>query len=83
MEAEGGSLKAVKQRVNVAWMKRRDMSGVMCDKRMPRKLNIQESNKTGTVVQSGMLDNKEKERELAEKNGNANVEMDSRSVIKG
>ena len=81
MEAEEGSLKAVKQRVKVAWMKWRDMSGVMCDKRMPRKLNIQDSNRTGTVVRSGTLDNKEKK--LAEKNGDANVEMDSRSVIKG
>ena len=38
MEAEGGSWKVVKQRVEVAWMKWRDISGVMCDKRMPRKL---------------------------------------------
>ena len=38
MEAEGGSWKAVKQRVKVAWMKWRDMSGVRCDKRMPRKV---------------------------------------------
>ena len=36
----------------------------------------------GAVVLSGMLDNKEKGRKFAEKNGDANVEMDSRSVIK-
>ena len=38
LEVEGGSWKAVKQRVKVAWMKWREMSGVTCDKRMPRKL---------------------------------------------
>ena len=43
--------------------------------------NIQDSIKNGAVVRSGMLDNKE--RELAEKNRDANVEMDSESVIEG
>ena len=83
MGAEGGSWKAVKQRAKVAWMKWRDMSGVMCDKRMPRKLKCKDSNSTGAVVRRGMLDNEEKGRELYEKNGDANVEMDSRSVIDG
>ena len=38
MEAEGGSWKAVKQRVKTAWVKWREMSGVICDRKMPRKL---------------------------------------------
>ena len=38
MEVEGGSWKAVKQKVKVAWMKWRDMSGVIGDKKIPRKL---------------------------------------------
>ena len=44
--------------------------------------NTEDSNKTGAVVRSGMLDNKEKGREL-KTSGDANVEMDSRSVIEG
>ena len=38
METEGGSNKAVKQRVKSAWMKWREMSGVICDRKMPKKL---------------------------------------------
>ena len=38
VEAEGGSWKAVKQRVETAWMKWTEMSGVICDRKMPRKL---------------------------------------------
>ena len=38
METEGGSSKAVKQRVKSAWMKWREMSGVICDRKMPMKL---------------------------------------------
>ena len=45
--------------------------------------NIQNSNKTAAVARSEMLVNKEKGRELAEKNRDANDEMDSRSVIEG
>ena len=45
--------------------------------------NIQNSNKTAAVAWSEMLVNKEKGRELAEKNRDANDEMDSRSVIEG
>ena len=36
----------------------------------------------GALVRSAMLDNKEKGRKSAEKNGDANAEMNSRSVIK-
>ena len=38
METEGGSNKAVKQRVKSAWMKWREMSGVICDRKIPKKL---------------------------------------------
>ena len=38
METEGGSNNAVKQRVKSAWMKWREMSGVICDRKMPKKL---------------------------------------------
>ena len=38
MEAEGGSWKAVMQRVKIAWMKWREMSGIICDRKIPRKL---------------------------------------------
>ena len=77
MEAEGGSWKAVKQRVKVAWMKWRDMSEVMCDKRMPRKLKCKIYR---TVIRLVLFYGAEcwtirkiKGRELAEKNGYANV----------
>ena len=35
---EGGSRKAVEQRVKAAWNKWREMTGVLCDKKIPRKL---------------------------------------------
>ena len=38
MEMEGGSSKAVKQRVKSAWMKWREMSGVTCDRKIAKKL---------------------------------------------
>ena len=44
--------------------------------------NSQDSNNTGAVVRSGMLDNEEERREFAEKNGDANVDLDSGSVVK-
>ena len=37
---EGGSEEAVRARVSAAWDKWRDLSGVISDKKMPRKLNI-------------------------------------------
>ena len=37
---EGGSEKAVRARVSAAWGKWRDLSGVISDKTMPRKLKI-------------------------------------------
>ena len=37
---ESGSEKAVKARVSAAWGKWRDLSGVISDKKMPRKLKI-------------------------------------------
>ena len=37
---EGGSEEAVRARVSVAWGKWRDISGVISDKKMPRKLKI-------------------------------------------
>ena len=37
---EGGSEEAVRARVSAAWGKWRDISGVISDKNMPRKLNI-------------------------------------------
>ena len=37
---EGGSEEAVRARVNAAWGKWRDLSGVISDKKMPRKLKI-------------------------------------------
>ena len=36
--AEGGSETDVNNRVKVAWAKWREVSGVMCDKKMPTKL---------------------------------------------
>ena len=36
--AEGGSETDVNNRVKVAWAKWREVSGVMCDKKMPIKL---------------------------------------------
>ena len=38
--AEGGSLMAVKQRITAAWSKWREVTGIICDKKMPRKLNL-------------------------------------------
>ena len=37
---EGGSEEAVRARVSAAWCKWRDLSGVICDKNLPRKLKI-------------------------------------------
>ena len=37
---EGGSEEAVRARVSAAWAKWRDLSGVISDKKMPRKLKI-------------------------------------------
>ena len=37
---EGGSDEAVRARVSAAWGKWRDLSGVISDKKMPRKLKI-------------------------------------------
>ena len=37
---EGGSEEAVRARVSVAWGKWRDLSGVMSNKKMTRKLKI-------------------------------------------
>ena len=37
---EGGSEDAVRARVSAAWGKWRDLSGVVCDKKMSRKLKI-------------------------------------------
>ena len=37
---EGGSEEAVRARVSAAWSKWRDLSGVISDKNMPRKLKI-------------------------------------------
>ena len=42
---------------------------------------MQDSSKTGAVVRSGMLVNKQKGRELAEKNGEVNVKMNPGSVV--
>ena len=38
IEAEGGMLGAVKQRVKAAWAKWRAVTGVICDRKIPRKL---------------------------------------------
>ena len=38
METEGGLSKAVKQRVKSALMKWREMSGVICDRKIPKEL---------------------------------------------
>ena len=38
IEAEGGVLGAVKQRVKAAWAKWREVTGVICDRKIPRKL---------------------------------------------
>jgi len=37
---EGGSEEAVRARVSATWGKLRDLSGVISDKKMPRKLKI-------------------------------------------
>ena len=36
--AEGGSLMTVKQRITAAWSKWREVTRIVCDKKMPRKL---------------------------------------------
>ena len=36
----GGCLEAVKQRVKAAWCKWRELSGVLCDRKMPIKLKM-------------------------------------------
>ena len=38
IEAEEGVLGAVKQRVKAAWAKWREVTGVICDRKIPRKL---------------------------------------------
>ena len=40
LSEKGGSWMAVTARVNAAWMKWKEMSGVIYDKRMPRKLKV-------------------------------------------
>ena len=49
---EGGSEEAARARVSAAWDKWRDLSGVISDKKMPRKLKI---NIYSTVVRPVLL----------------------------
>lgn len=51
MKVEGGSRKSVKQSVKVAWMKPREISGISCDKRIPR-CKIYRKNMTSAAVRS-------------------------------
>ena len=36
----GGATGAVKQRIKVAWMKWREVAGIICGRKMPKKLNV-------------------------------------------
>ena len=38
MATEGGATEAVKQRIKMAWTKWREITGVVCDRKMPKKL---------------------------------------------
>ena len=38
LSADGGSLPAVTARINAAWLKWRECTGVLCDKLMPRRV---------------------------------------------
>ena len=52
MAAEEGSLMAVKQRITAAWSKWREVTGIICDKKMPRKLKC---NVYKTVIRPSLL----------------------------
>ena len=37
-DSEGGTASAIKQKIKAAWMEWREVTGIICDRKMPRKL---------------------------------------------
>ena len=86
VESEGGTLRAVKQRIKAAWMKWCEMAGVICDKGTPKKIekkDIQSGSETSADVWGRMLDNEEERRGLNAKNRDADAAMDSGGFQEG
>ena len=70
----------VKNRIIIGWMKWKEVSGVMCDRKIPVKLknSLQNNYQTSDDIRFRMLGRKEERREQTKFSRNEDVEMGKR-----
>ena len=80
LTSEGGSQAAVNNRTRIGWMKWKEVSEVMCDRKMPVELkdSLQNNHQTSNDVRLRMLDRKEDRWEQTQFSRDEDVEMRNR-----
>ena len=83
--SEGGSQADVNNRIRIGWTKWKEVSGVMCDSKMPVKLkdSLQNNYQTSDEIRFRMLGRKEEGREQTKFSRNEDVEMGKRADYVG